>query len=119
MSSRSGRGSRWRRRSRVRSRRGLAGFGLESDSAIGYLFQIEMTYKAFRRGLKIAEVPIIFYERRLGQSKMNWRVIWEAFWGVLKLRLGPTGRIGGVKAFWALTRKGLWPLISCRLTERR
>lgn len=65
----------------------LAGVGLESVSSIGYLFQIEMTYKAFRHGLRIAEVPIIFYERRLGQSKMNWRVIWEAFWGVLKLRL--------------------------------
>jgi dolichol-phosphate mannosyltransferase len=52
----------------------------------GYLFQIEMTYRAFRKGLKIEELPIIFYERSLGRSKMNWDIIQEALWGVVKLR---------------------------------
>jgi dolichol-phosphate mannosyltransferase len=52
----------------------------------GYLFQIETTYTAFKRGFSIGEVPIIFVERDLGKSKMNWRIIWEALWGVLRLR---------------------------------
>jgi dolichol-phosphate mannosyltransferase len=52
----------------------------------GYLFQIEMTYKAFRKGLKIEESPIIFFERKLGLSKMNWKIILEAIFGVLRLR---------------------------------
>jgi len=53
----------------------------------GYLFQIEMTYRAFRRGLRISEIPIIFYERNLGRSKMDWKIIWEALWGVLRVRI--------------------------------
>jgi dolichol-phosphate mannosyltransferase len=52
----------------------------------GYLFQVEMTWKAYRRGYKIEETPIIFYERELGRSKINWRIIGEAIWGVLVLR---------------------------------
>ncbi len=54
--------------------------------ASGYLFQIEMTYKAYRRGFQVGEVPIIFYERNLGRSKMNWGIILEALWGVVRLR---------------------------------
>jgi dolichol-phosphate mannosyltransferase len=46
-----------------------------------------MKYKAFRKGLKVAEVPIIFIERRSGDSKLDSRIFWEAFWGVLRLRL--------------------------------
>lgn len=53
----------------------------------GYLFQIEMTYKAHRRGLRIAETPIVFYERKVGVSKMNWNIIFEAVFGVVRLRL--------------------------------
>ena len=52
----------------------------------GYLFQIEMTWRAFRQQLRVAEVPIVFYERRLGQSKVDVAVILEAVVGVLKLR---------------------------------
>lgn len=66
----------------------LRSVGLDRVFSNGYLFQIEMTYRAFRRGLRIAEIPIIFYERNLGRSKMDWRIIWEALWGVLRLRLG-------------------------------
>ena len=60
---------------------------LEGVFSNGYLFQIEMTYRAFRRGLRIAEIPIIFYERNLGRSKMDWKIIWEALWGVLRVRI--------------------------------
>jgi dolichol-phosphate mannosyltransferase len=52
----------------------------------GYLFQVEMTWKAYRKGCRIEETPIIFYERELGRSKINWRIIIEAIWGVLTLR---------------------------------
>jgi dolichol-phosphate mannosyltransferase len=52
----------------------------------GYLFQIETTYEAFKQDFSIGEVPIVFVERDLGKSKMDWRIIWEAFWGVLRLR---------------------------------
>jgi dolichol-phosphate mannosyltransferase len=65
----------------------LREIGLEGVFSNGYLFQVEMTYRAFRRGCRIAEIPIIFYERNLGRSKMDWRIIWEALWGVLRLRL--------------------------------
>jgi dolichol-phosphate mannosyltransferase len=61
--------------------------GLEGVFSNGYLFQIEMTYRAFRRGFRIAELPIIFYERNLGRSKMDWKIIWEALWGVLRVRI--------------------------------
>jgi len=65
----------------------LEAIGLDDVFASGYLFQIEMTYKAFRKGFKIAETPIIFYERSLGKSKMDCQVILEAVWGVVRLRL--------------------------------
>ncbi|HZT29925.1 MAG TPA: polyprenol monophosphomannose synthase [Bryobacteraceae bacterium] len=67
----------------------LEGIGLDGVFSSGYLFQVEMTYKAFRSGFGIGEEPIIFYERDLGRSKMNRRIIWEALWGVLKLRFAP------------------------------
>ena len=44
----------------------------------GYGFQIEMTMRAVRRGARIREVPIVFHERRAGESKMNWRIAAEA-----------------------------------------
>lgn len=54
----------------------------------GYSFQIEMTYRALTKGLKIVEVPIIFVDRRAGQSKMSKKVFLEAVGVVWKLRLG-------------------------------
>ena len=60
---------------------------LDETFANGYLFQIETTYRAHRLGARIVEIPIIFVERHIGRSKMNWRVIGEALIGVLKLRL--------------------------------
>jgi len=54
---------------------------------IGYAFQIEMKFKAWKHGFKIKEVSIIFTDRTKGTSKMNGSIISEAAFGVLKLRL--------------------------------
>ncbi len=69
------------------SRRVLESMDLESIEASGYGFQIEMTYKAVRSGFKVAEMPIIFEERREGKSKMSSGIFLEALWMVGKLRL--------------------------------
>jgi dolichol-phosphate mannosyltransferase len=53
----------------------------------GYGFQIEMNYKIWRKHLRIKEIPIIFIDRRSGVSKMNKKIIWEAFFLVWKLKL--------------------------------
>ena len=52
----------------------------------GYVFQIETTYLASRKGARIAEVPIVFVDRRLGTSKMSRRIIVEALAVVMRLR---------------------------------
>ncbi|MCU0484304.1 MAG: polyprenol monophosphomannose synthase [Chloroflexi bacterium] len=52
----------------------------------GYVFQIEMTYRAHRLGARILEVPITFRDRRVGQSKMSRRIVAEALLVVLQLR---------------------------------
>ncbi|MBA3441820.1 MAG: polyprenol monophosphomannose synthase [Pyrinomonadaceae bacterium] len=65
----------------------LEAVGLEAVFSNGYLFQIEMTFRAYKKGFKVVEIPIIFIERNLGRSKMSWAVIWEAIWGVLRLKL--------------------------------
>ena len=53
----------------------------------GYGFQIEMNYKAWRKGFRIREIPILFVDRRAGESKMNQRIVWEAAWMVWRLRI--------------------------------
>jgi dolichol-phosphate mannosyltransferase len=55
--------------------------------ADGYGFQIELTYRAIKAGFTVAEVPILFRERREGQSKMTARIALEAVWKVPALRL--------------------------------
>jgi dolichol-phosphate mannosyltransferase len=65
----------------------LESLGFEHAFSIGYVFLVEMKYKAYRKGLRLAETPIIFVERKHGDSKLSWRVTWEAIWGVLRLRL--------------------------------
>ena len=57
---------------------------IESD---GYSFQIELNYHCWRRGLRIKEIPIIFMDRQVGESKMSHRIIVEAMWMVWALRL--------------------------------
>jgi dolichol-phosphate mannosyltransferase len=52
----------------------------------GYAFQVELTYRALRRGLRVQELPIVFHERREGESKMTWRIAVEAAFMVPRLR---------------------------------
>ncbi|MES2680906.1 MAG: polyprenol monophosphomannose synthase [Bacteroidota bacterium] len=53
---------------------------------MGYAFQIEMKYRAYKKGFKIVEVPIMFTDRVLGVSKMSTKIFKEAFLGVLQMR---------------------------------
>jgi len=53
----------------------------------GYGFQIEINFKAWRKGFRIREIPIVFVDRRAGVSKMSRRIIWEAAWMVWRLRV--------------------------------
>ncbi len=64
----------------------LLGIGLDKIGLKGYGFQVEMKYRAFKKGFKIVEVPIIFTNRVLGESKMNGGIIGEAVFGILNLR---------------------------------
>ena len=64
----------------------LAALPLDRVRSNGYAFQIEMTYRAWSRGCRIKEVPIIFMDRTLGESKMNKRIALEALWIVWWLR---------------------------------
>lgn len=54
---------------------------------VGYAFQIEMKYKAWKQGFRLVEIPILFKNRTKGQSKMSGKIIWEALFGVLLLPL--------------------------------
>ena len=53
----------------------------------GYGFQIEINFKAWRKGFRIREIPILFVDRRAGESKMSRRIVWEAAWMVWRLRI--------------------------------
>lgn len=68
------------------TRKALQAINLDNVISNGYIFQLELNYKVWAKGLKVQEVPIIFYERRDGQSKMGKGIIFEAFFNVLKLR---------------------------------
>lgn len=65
----------------------LRAIDLDGVRANGYVFQIEMTFRALRAGFRVTEVPIVFRDRRLGTSKMTARVAFEAAWKVPALRL--------------------------------
>jgi dolichol-phosphate mannosyltransferase len=65
----------------------LASVPFDGVRAGGYVFQIEMTYRASRFGARATEVPITFRDRRLGQSKMSRRIIVEALFVVIGLRI--------------------------------
>jgi dolichol-phosphate mannosyltransferase len=68
-------------------RRGvLEALDLKSIRSSGYGFQIELKYRAHRAGFKLTEVPIVFEDRRVGQSKMNRKIVTEALLMVWKLR---------------------------------
>jgi dolichol-phosphate mannosyltransferase len=66
----------------------LEAIDLDSVRAQGYAFQVELTYRAVRRGFAVEEVPIIFRDREHGASKMSWRITVEAMWLVPGLRFG-------------------------------
>ncbi len=68
------------------SRKVLETIDLDKIRMKGYGFQIEMKYTASRLGFKIAEVPVIFVNRKEGTSKMSGGIFGEAFWGVIRLR---------------------------------
>jgi dolichol-phosphate mannosyltransferase len=64
----------------------LDAIDLESVRSQGYAFQVELTYRAVRAGFDVVEVPIVFRDRRLGRSKMSWRIAGEAMLLVPRLR---------------------------------
>ena len=68
-------------------REALAAIDLDRLWSNGYVFLAEMSYRAFRQGFRINEVPIVFVERRLGRSKFNVGIIIEGLWGVFRMRL--------------------------------
>src|SRR5574343_260035 len=65
----------------------LETINLDKIKFVGYAFQIEMKYRAFVKKFKIEEVPIIFTDRTLGESKMSGAIIREAVFGVIMLRI--------------------------------
>lgn len=60
---------------------------LDEIKFVGYAFQIEMKFKSIKYGFRVVEVPIIFTDRTLGESKMSTRIFREAFFGVIQLKL--------------------------------
>lgn len=69
------------------TRKALMSLNLDRVFSNGYSFQIELNFKVWAKGLKVKEVPIIFTERRDGQSKMSGGIVWEAIFAVIKLRI--------------------------------
>jgi dolichol-phosphate mannosyltransferase len=65
----------------------LATLELDRVRSNGYSFQIEMSFRAWKRGFRLKEVPIVFVDRVEGHSKMNKRIVREAIWMVWWLRL--------------------------------
>ena len=65
----------------------LEAIDLEKVRSNGYSFQIEMSFRAWKKGFRLVEIPIVFTDRVEGQSKMNKRIVREAIWMVWWLRL--------------------------------
>lgn len=64
----------------------LESIDLKSIKSNGYAFQIEMSYRAWKRGFRLFEIPIIFVDRTDGESKMSKKIVREAVWMVWRLR---------------------------------
>jgi dolichol-phosphate mannosyltransferase len=64
----------------------LEALDLNAVHADGYGFQIELTYRTIKAGFRVVEIPIVFRDRRVGESKMNARIALEAVWKVPALR---------------------------------
>jgi dolichol-phosphate mannosyltransferase len=67
-------------------RRVLESIDLPTVECSGYAFQIELTYRTLRKGFKVKEIPIVFVDRRVGQSKMSKRIVLEALRKVWSIR---------------------------------
>jgi glycosyltransferase involved in cell wall biosynthesis/Tfp pilus assembly protein PilF len=89
----------------------LEKFNEQSIKSNGYCFQIELKAKAVRAGHTWQEVPIIFEERRNGQSKLKGKIVWEAVWRVwqLKFKLSRWQPLAALAAILALTAVLYWP----------
>jgi dolichol-phosphate mannosyltransferase len=75
-------------------RRVLESIDLDRVRSNGYSFQIEMSFRAWRRGFRLKEIPIVFTDRNQGHSKMSRAIIWEAVFMVWRLRWWRvTGRV--------------------------
>ena len=75
-------------------RKVLESIDLKAVRSNGYAFQIEMSFRAWKKGFRIVEIPIVFVDRTEGQSKMSKRIVREAIWMVWRLRWwATTGRI--------------------------
>lgn len=68
-------------------RKVLEAIDLDEVQSNGYAFQIEMTFRAWRKGFRVIEIPIVFVDRMEGQSKMSKRIVREAVWMVWRLRM--------------------------------
>jgi dolichol-phosphate mannosyltransferase len=66
----------------------LEAIDLDSVQSRGYAFQVELTYRALKRGFRVVEVPIVFRDRRVGSSKMSRAIVAEAIWRIPLLRFG-------------------------------
>ncbi len=67
-------------------RRVLESIDLSNIKSNGYAFQIEMTFRAWKKGFRIVEIPIVFVDRMEGASKMSKKIVREAVWMVWRLR---------------------------------
>jgi dolichol-phosphate mannosyltransferase len=65
----------------------LENVGLERVRSNGYAFQIELKFRAWRKGFSLTEIPILFTERDSGESKMSKRIVREAVWRVWWLKI--------------------------------
>jgi dolichol-phosphate mannosyltransferase len=65
----------------------LEAIPLDQIESNGYAFQVELKLRAWRKGFKLLEIPIVFTERETGESKMSKKIVLEAVWKLWKLRL--------------------------------
>jgi dolichol-phosphate mannosyltransferase len=74
-------------------RKVLETLNLDGIKFVGYAFQIEMKFKAYLKKFKIVEIPVIFTDRTKGKSKMTGSIIYEAIFGVFKMKLNSLFKI--------------------------
>ena len=74
---------------------------------VGYAFQVEMNYRCYLHGFRVAEVPIVFVDRRVGKRKMGSHIVTEAMLVVLRLRLQTL--LGTRPKGWTMPAESRWP----------